>query len=1840
MIKIKSRILRICMLMAAWAAPSLPAVADGLGDYELTVIADPAIGGTFNTSGATLAGGEQIQLQAYSGSNFSFDRWVDSEGHELSVNSTLTFTMPASDATVIAKFVYNPANPTNPAQNYWNPLTGDVIIDDFEPGRLSGAVSSVIGNSNSGDVLTITVAGNMNSNDYNIINYYSNCSVLDLSRVSGLTAVPSYAFDYTKLETVYLPATIEKLGQRSFYQCSRLGALTIYAMTPPTLEQNVFTGISDNFVVYVPAASIPLYQEAAGWSGFTILPIQDDIRSLTISLPADAVAEDYANMWLELTNNKSGQKMHYVMGNRAAYTFGNIIRNTSWRAAVRNERGDEFGSINNIEVKDEDVSVRFGSLSKPRTVSLSVSSPDGEDVTSQLQTTWTDSEGNYIASGRSISGLPEGCNVNYRVELPQSLAMQYQKPDAGKFSVNPEDNTIRLVLAEIGRNVLSGTVLDSSSKLPLRGVTVSASQTFGGKYSRTESVKTDNGGKFSMEVSDVATLLTISAEGYVNATADCDTLTRTEGGEILAGTISLNPISGAVLTLSLNYFSAGEEMATLYSDYNNIEYEIYNRTQRKPVKTFSVQYPQIVLMEDAAGGDELEITAASKNGMFNPVKSTVVLTAELRGNAVINIVEQGKIHASYNNSVADNVIGSLYDNNGRLIKTYDYSGRELTISNLQDGNYTLLTMGRSDLLNSISEISRLTQLGLTEKSDYILSDVRVESGKISDIEIVDVPVVDETKLYYTGTNTSFVGNKPSLVVGNYLTLSGRIDFKSAYVGNVSNVSMIVDLPEGSNFVENSVMVGNNIGNYTLNGNRLTIPMAKYTDRVRFCVIPTEGKDYVSTGFVEFDLNGRTILQPIGTAQFTAKNLSIMVPSVTADTKFPVSGTANGASEVEIYDGNTLIGKTKSLANGSWATTCQLVEPYNLSAHNIHAKAITKSGLELSSESVNLTYDRNAIKVSKVTMYHWNREINNWTGRMEISEFDFLNPSTTPTQWTVYYPDKKFTYTIEFTRNDPERISNVILYVHTADGRFVPVNASFDENKGMWYAEIDMGTSSNGYYPINCSVDFDYKPIYDKDVVLSQLEASQNEEPFPLNDFECLSNDNANFKISINSDDIDILLIASIKGLDIIPQEFSCDTIIDGLQIWHVENTDESKLVYLFNQEQLLHLASKDEVTSDAMQWIASIGKPYVEIEVSVKDKATYINGKRNNMFKAPSAGQIAGTSFYAVRTALRFYQFSRTAQDHFQQLVALDDRLNAMDCIDDGIKEEIRGLIDRLFHDYFNIKATSTFMQSGRFPMTSPLYAISYAGGWLNFAAETGFSIQRRKIANYIDGFGSACPPPPSNGGGAHQSGSTDDGVYIDPSGFVYEGVFSNRLEGVTATAYYKEYVEDMYGDLHENVVKWDAETYAQENPLFTDKDGYYRWDVPQGLWQVKFEKDGYETTQSEWLPVPPPQLEVNIGMTQNVQPVIKHARAYEDAVELEFDKYMEPSTLLTDNIMVSVNDVPVAGKIELLNEEVRIEGAAETFASRLRFNADSPFDGDEVTLTVSNRVKSYAGVRMQDDYSQTFSIEPEIRAIVCDSLVSVGYGRSKLMTVSVVPAVASAGKTLNVRSVSPIILTTDAESVVLDSDGKAEILLTGELPGSAGLRFEVEDHGVSAITMVNVVRMDVTANPVASIPSGSHVVVNTELTLSCDTEGALIYYTLDGSCPCDPATRILYDGNPIVLTRDVTIKAVAQSADLPESEIVEFVYHVGSEVSITELENETDLLIYPLPIRDNLNVSLGGEIMITDVTLTDMSGVVVRRVAVPGSTISVDVSELLPGIYILRITSEKEVYRRKIVIL
>lgn len=1841
--------------------------------YTVQLTASPANGGSFNFSSDRFTAGSSIDLYAYPNNGFVFRKWMSGDS-VISKEQSFRFVVPKKKTQLTAIFEYDPQNPDNPNKNYWNKELGEVIVDDFKPGNLNGSIWSAINGASTSDVQMITVAGKMNDYDFGVVNDFSNCTLLDISRVTGITEIPSYAFDNTNLESVCLPASIEKIGYNAFAYDSRLASVTIYAMTPPSVDEKAFRDTGEGLVVYVPASSLPLYQEANVWKDFTLLPIQDDIHSLAVSLPEGIDTKQYEQMWIELTNTKSGQKMHYVMTNRTTYTFANLIKNTSWNVTLRNQRGDVFAQLNDVEVKDEDVNVTFKDVAMPQDLNISVTTPDGNDVTNQVQVTWLDETGSYLAQTVNMSGLLAGSKLSYRLALSQELAMEYTIPAQTTYTVKENDNVIKLQLNPLQTVKVSGKVKDLVTRNALDGATISASQTFGGKYTKTISGKTNAQGFYELELSNVPTSITFNASDYISQSSTYENLAASKEEKVDLGEIALKPISGATINLSFNYRkcedgNAGEGNAqNWFSDYNNVIFGIYNKTQKRTISQYNVQYPQIVLLEEVNEGDVLEITATSKTSAFMPTSSVATIDGQMKANTNISIVELGKIEASYGKNFNGAVVGSLYDAAGKLVKTYDYSNASLTISNLTDGYYTLISMGSSKLFNTMYELQQLKQSGLKSGRDYVETSVKVESGNIAKVVIDQIPTLNESKLYYTGENTSFTVNKQSIVAGNYLTLTGKIDFKLAYAKKVSNVNLVVDIPEACSFVENSVMVGNTTSTYSLEGNRLTIPMARYTDRVRFCVIPTLGGEYAPSAMAQFDINGKTVTQPIGSATYTAKDLSINVPATVAKTQIAVSGTAVGRSEILIYDGDVLIGQTTSLANGMWNSKCELNDAYNLSRHNIFAKVTTRQGVELRSETKECLYDENAIEVKTVTMSFYN----GWMRKNLEVTFDFENNKTSESSYQ-FYTGTDFTFVADLTNNDTTKVSDVEFIVFLSNGEHVVLPAEYNSQLDKFIA---IRNFSGDALPINLDVRFmqkhfaevDFSESFNEEIKLledvygrlqkaaTKLNLELTEDEDKASTFK-ITLPNSNFAELLKIEELDYELAKARTK----QEQFGFVKVDDGYQYDVLESTQTNGYQYTIidtGKKQAFRFTLKNEERTENNKARGDFAKDFLSREENLK----YLHGLVKNGSWIGSANTLYNYIKELDPLGLAKYGSAPSFNQYFDLMESYLDRLETMEkimvkalsakCSDNTYRltQEQRekygnqiSNFDANIGSFYNtfVSYTETYKKAlltsawidiikaavslGTGEIAEPLMKTKMMGklannkfmkhwfktkekreGYLENLLGLGFGMATDKIsglvnpeeadfqgienemnqymADQMNSFGriynsilhnikkdyKKCKSKDDNEDDTPDNPPFDPLNPIhDPSGYVYEAVASNRLQGVTATCYYKETVEDMYGDLHENIVKWDAEEYAQENPLFTDENGMYQWDVPQGMWQVKFEKDGYETTHSEWLPVPPPQLEVNIGMKQNVQPAVKMAKAYEDAVEVEFDKYMMPELLTTENLSVMDGENAAKAQIKLLNAESAYADESEIYASRIRIEAEKPFENKDITLMVSNRVKSYAGIRMQDDYQQKFTIEPEVRKILCDSTATIGYGQSAVINVEVLPASAAAGKTLLVTSSSGMIAHTETTSITLGEDGKAAIEVSGELPGTASLFYTIDGYELEASTMVKVEQLDqqLVATPTANIASGSAVNKGTAITLACATQGATIYYTLDGSCPClNTEARKVYDGTPIIIDETVTIKAMATEESMYDSDVAEFTYVVDSTSGIRQITcNEDD---------------------------------------------------------------------------
>lgn len=393
----------------------------------------------------------------------------------------------------------------------------------------------------------------------------------------------------------------------------------------------------------------------------------------------------------------------------------------------------------------------------------------------------------------------------------------------------------------------------------------------------------------------------------------------------------------------------------------------------------------------------------------------------------------------------------------------------------------------------------------------------------------------------------------------------------------------------------------------------------------------------------------------------------------------------------------------------------------------------------------------------------------------------------------------------------------------------------------------------------------------------------------------------------------------------------------------------------------------------------------------------------------------------------------------------------------------------------------------------------------------------------------------------------------LDPSGYVCEAVPSNVLEGVTVTLYKMD---------DDKEVQWIATDYDQTNPVTTNADGVYAWDVPAGQWKVKFEKEDYESAETGWLTVPPPRTDVNVSLVSQESPEIASVSAYPEGVRVEFSQYMDIKSV-KDELSVTTNGNPITGSVEAENAEESLDDPETEYASVFFFTFNEPTKSGKVTVSAAG-AENYARKTVKETAgSKTATIEVEPTGIAVQETASVDCDGTVTLELRVEPPAAGANKTIRVASSTSRLFEVKQNNatvtqVTTDEEGKATLTLSGKLPGAGQLTFSLDGTSLTAATQVAVgdttedppVCEAVTASPGAgAVPSGTKIVLSTE------TEGASIYYTLDKTCPCDESNgaRTRYT-EPIEITEDTYIIAYAIRDGYEDSATSHFSYTVKEE--------------------------------------------------------------------------------------
>jgi|GEM_PF-6813503 len=962
-------------------------------------------------------------------------------------------------------------------------------------------------------------------------------------------------------------------------------------------------------------------------------------------------------------------------------------------------------------------------------------------------------------------------------------------------------------------------------------------------------------------------------------------------------------------------------------------------------------------------------------------------------------------------------------------------------------------------------------------------------------------------------------NKSDKPIGTLTTVKAEYEIKEQYPASGQN--LIFTLSSDVAFIENSVTVDGKQAEYIRNGNTVTVMTNRQKCTVRFCVTTlTEGWHEID-GFLSFETGGNAVRESIGMINIRAFKLTVMVPDTTGQKTVPIKGVAVPLSDIKIYSDDILVGETSANKAGNWSLKVELPESdmgKYYSVHKIYAEVTAAEDVTVESEPFFLTYNATYAEVSKITV------INN--GQTVV--LDRLNPNPVTPVYTYNPSYKSFTFKVEFTDVASE-IKNVFAVTRNKRGETTRIPTVYDANANAWIGVCDFESFD---VPTGISVDYE------------------------CNSTVKFSDDMINRYLS------EIGLLADSNFLDSagIKFEVVTNTFNDsgyGSITSQVHFTGDGKTVTLYNRLQYFSIGD-EAISVDGDDFVAvdfSNGdKCYFGIECNSGVAAMYLYNETQKTFftcewfktlpqvpqttdikPAPSAGDLNTATGIAasalvgkapniaggVITGVIGIGMNEAERSKF------NDKVNkTKNCVGDnnsGLKN-LSELGDMIYTGGTALGITSIIIGVGLTLAAAPValsvgFAVAAAGmsaimGLAGTVLNKQLDSMRKK---------NKCDKDP------------DDPLdpIIDPSGYVYEAVASNRLSDVTVTCYYK----GTDGDGGEFTAIWDAENYSQANPLLTDSQGRYAWDVPIGMWQVKYEKDGYETAYSGWLSVPPPQTDVNVGLVSKSAPKVLNVSGYEDYIEIVFDKYMDTDSLTKANI--SLADYSGEYTVIFADAEESPDNSEKVYARTVHIVPDGIFEMDKTYgIAVDKSAESYSGVGMTENFNGDVTVTFEPKSLELAEKLVLSYGETADINISVSPLEAGANRSITAVSNSPMIVSVNNESVT-DENSTARFTVNGVMAGTAEITFML--YGTQIVSKMTVTvelpnevpqPLKKAARPTANLKSGT-VAYGTELILATDTEGAAIYYTTDCTCPCADGSRKLYTGS-IIITEDTVIYAAA----------------------------------------------------------------------------------------------------------
>ena len=1032
--------------------------------HRVNVYCTPGNGGSVNNSNFLMKEGDETTLYAYPGGNFKFSCWKQA-GKIISVDPALPIKMGKENLSYTAQFVYSPQNPGDPGTNNWNLALGDLVIDNFQPGDLWGTISRLVGEENYDKVNTITVIGRMDDYDMSCMRNLPGLSEADFSRTYGATRVPDRTFESCHaLTRVQLPASIASIDWYAFYDCINLSELSCYASMPPSVGYAAFNGVPESLVVKVYANSVDLYMQADTWRDYKIMTLDEETTALSVTLPADAKDGRYVNASLQLDNLATGQSSRLVVtASRNRYIFGNLMPGMKYSLYALAPGGQMLGQFPDFEMPEEGLDYEFESLKPLRTVSLTIKSSEGTDLSDMAKVNWFDERHAFLGSGNELTGRVEGDCLSYEILPERDMSLEYSAAANGEFKVKASDNEITVVVKPLEKYYFSGVILDGGEKTPVKGAYVTVSQKINGEETST-TVTTDAEGKYSLELIDMPGTLSAGSPEHIEETVDFQNLKNLSSFSSLA----IKPIYGAEIMLDLrtaaNVVKGEAHKFISFEDYANLSFLITDMTDGRQIANYRLRYPRLRLLDGVADDARLRVVVLPRDENYN-VDASEVQMQKGAGKATLTFLRNGDLNVTCKESDVENPVALLYDEKGALRKRLEFGAEnEVTFRSLPEGKYSVVAMMESSLYSGAGSLAELEHSRLAKDKDYLIKDCEITDGYISTLQFGTIPEFEESLFYYTGPETMLGLNKTSVTVGQTVTVRAKVDFMPEYAGKIEKVKITFSYPEGVDYVENSMLLPGGGSNFTtVAGNQVSVDLPVADAAPRFCVVPRKSGNHRISASIEFKLAGETIVQPIGSVQLNADDFGISAPDYTYIPRITVRGCATPLSELKVYDNEVLVGRARSLTNGEWRLTFDLYNPGEGSEHFIYADITTADGTKYRTSTARTVYDPAWAQLTDVLMINGGSTV----------DFNQVDATTTPGSYNYWPGTDMFTFKAIFRDGAAKSVDTLDFLIMLSDGSTRRIDSKYLPSQDAWVCAL--GFDDANRLPVNVKVLYSTDP---------------------------------------------------------------------------------------------------------------------------------------------------------------------------------------------------------------------------------------------------------------------------------------------------------------------------------------------------------------------------------------------------------------------------------------------------------------------------------------------------------------------------------------------------------------------------------------------------------------------------------------------------------------------------------------------------------------------------------------------------------------------------------------------